>query len=95
MNVAGLLLLFVVIVGAIFGGIMIASKTNTTPYQDSYGNFAGNSTNVSLSQVQNISAVAPSVGTGAALLVGGIIAVAILLGLVLVVSSRKQYSRGM
>lgn len=87
MNVAGLLLLFVVIIAAVFGGILIASKTNTAPYQDSYGTFAGNSTNTSLSQVQNLSVVAPKVGTGAALLVGGIIAVAILLGLVLVAGS--------
>lgn len=97
MNVAGLLLLFAMIIVAVFGGIMIAAQKNTSPYSDSYGAFAGNTSNTSLKQVQNISAVAPSVGTGAALLVGGAILIVILLGLVFAASSRNRFSnnRGM
>jgi hypothetical protein len=88
MNIGGLALLFLVLVGAIFGTILIASKTNTTPYQDSYGNYSGDSTNETLGVIQNGTAVGTQVGSGAVLFVGVIILLVILVALGLVVSKK-------
>ena len=77
MNIGTLLLLFAVMVGAIFGLTLIASK-NATPVVDTYGNTAGNITNQSQSEVTNLTATGTTVGGGAVLLVGGIIGIVVL-----------------
>lgn len=81
MNLGSLLLLFAIMVGAIFGIFLIASK-NTATVVDTYGNVAGNETNQSQSLVTNLTATGTQVGGGAVILVGGIIALVVLGALV-------------
>lgn len=79
MNLGSLFLLFAIIISAIMGLYLISAKNTPQPYSDSYGSFGGNETNVSYQTVGNITATAPSIGVGALVLVGLIIAIAILI----------------
>ena len=89
MNLGGLLLLFMVMVAAV-GGIYLISANTTPSYQitDTYGNMAGNATNSSQSEVQNLTSTGVSVGVGAVLLVVGIMFAVVLGGLILVATGK-------
>jgi beta-lactamase regulating signal transducer with metallopeptidase domain len=89
MNLGGLFLIFIIIVAAVFGLILISSKvTPATNLTDTYGQTAGNFTNESQSQISNLTATGTQVGTGAAVLVVLIIG-AVVLGALVLVAARK------
>lgn len=89
MNLFALFMLFIVIIAAIMGIALIGAKTSTTPYVDTYGNTAGNATNESQAIAGNLTATGSQVGGGAVLLVGGIIALVIILALVYVATKKN------
>ena len=90
MNLFALFMLFIVAVAAVMGIVLIGAKTGTSPFVDTYGNTAGNATNESQALVGNLTAVGTQVGGGAVILIGGIIALVIILALVYV-ATRKRY----
>ena len=90
MNLFGLFMLLIVMIAAVMGIVLIESKTGTSPYVDTYGDMAGNATNESQTLAGNLTAVGTQVGAGAVVLVGGIIALVIILALVYV-ATRKRY----
>jgi hypothetical protein len=78
MNLGGLFILFIVIVGAVFGLILISNKApQVSELKDTYGNMAGNQSNQSQSEITNLTSTGTQVGAGAAILVvliiGGVI----------------------
>lgn len=90
MNLGGLLLLFLVMIGAIGGLYLVLSKTpQASEVTDTYGAMAGNATNESQAAVGNLTGTGISVGTGAVVFVV-LIGFAVVLGaLVLVVAGKK------
>lgn len=88
MNLFTLFMLFVVMIAAVLGIALIGSKTGTSPYVDTYGNTAGNVTNESQAIAGNLTATGSQVGAGAVLLVGGIIAIIIILALIFVATKK-------
>jgi hypothetical protein len=89
MNLGGLFLIFIIIVGAVFGLILISSKvTPATNLTDTYGQHAGNFTNESQAQISNLTATGTQVGTGAAVLVVLIIG-AVVFGALVLVATKK------
>ena len=72
---------------------MFASQ-NRAPVQDTFGNYAGNQTNVSQGLVQNATPVATTSGTAVAVIVAIIIFVVAAVGMVAVLTHRgNSYSR--
>jgi hypothetical protein len=87
MNLGFLFLLFVIIIGAVMGLTLISAKT-PTGITDTYGQTMGNESNASQAAVGNLTATGGTVGTGALLLVVGIIG-ATIFGLLVLVAARK------
>jgi hypothetical protein len=81
MNLGGLFVLVIVIIGAIMGLFLIAAKTQTGVV-DTYGVGGGNYSNESQAQVQNLTATGASVGAGALIFVVLIICAIIFVGFI-------------
>ena len=85
MNVIGLLFLLVIAVAALGGLYMIASSPSSQPVTDTYGATITNSTNHTMSTVQNMTTTGLGVGGGVILFVGFIILLVILVALAAIV----------
>ena len=83
MNIFGLLMLFAVGIAAIFGIIMIGANHSDAPV-DTYGNTTSEDTNQSRNISGNLTATGTQVGTGAVVLIAGIIIVVVILGLIFI-----------
>lgn len=69
MNIGGIALLILILIAAVFGIVVIASNTGTTPYVDTGGNTTSAQTNATQRTMGNITAPATTVGTGIVILV--------------------------
>jgi ABC-type transport system involved in multi-copper enzyme maturation permease subunit len=89
MNLGGLFLIFIIVVGAVFGLILISNKApQVSELKDTYGNMAGNQSNQSQSEITNLTSTGTQVGAGAAVLVVLIIG-AVVLGALVLVATKK------
>jgi beta-lactamase regulating signal transducer with metallopeptidase domain len=89
MNLGGLFLIFIVVVAAVMGLILISSQTTpATNITDTYGTAMSNTTNQSQAAVSNLTATGTQIGAGVLFLIVGIIG-AIIFGLLILVATRK------
>ena len=95
MNVFTLLMLFAVMIAAVFGLAYVGSRTATTPPVDTYGNTTDAATNASQATVGNMSATGQTIGGGALLLVVGIIGAVVIGAMVMIATGKgKTIGRG-
>lgn len=88
-SLSTLLLLFAVIVAAVFGIIYIGN--NTPNATDTWGTTSTNQTNSTQAIAGNATAIGVQVGGGAALLAAGVILIVVVGGLVWVALPKKRY----
>jgi len=89
MNLFGLFLILIVAIAAIMAVALIGSQ-HQTAVVDTYGATMSNETNTSQATAGNLTATGTQVGTGAVLLIGGIIS-AVVIGALVLIATRKHY----
>lgn len=89
MNLFALFMLLIVGVAAVMAVVLIGSQ-HSQPIVDTYGATMSNETNQSQATAGNLTATGTQVGTGAVLLVGGIIS-AVVIGALILLATRKHY----